>query len=191
MFFSLINLHTIPHNDKAKTCFYNFLQVYKAKKITFTHSKYLDTLLSTLLKELWERTASSLLGYDATSLRFDLTPVFGELLSFSSADPLKRCQVGWEALLHRYFQVSPEIFDQIQVPKPLLRCLGSTLRVVVLLEGEPSPQSEVLKALEQVFIKDLSVFALYILASILISLPVTEAEKHPTCLVYTTAAGDE
>ena len=43
------------------------------------------------------------------------------------------------------------------VPKPLLRCLGCVLRVVVLLEGEPSPQSEVLSDLEQVFIKDLFV----------------------------------
>ena len=43
------------------------------------------------------------------------------------------------------------------VPKPLLRCLGCVLRVVVLLEGEPSPQSEVQSALEQVFINDLSV----------------------------------
>ena len=43
------------------------------------------------------------------------------------------------------------------VPKPLLRCLGCVLRVIVLLESEPSPQSEVLSALEQVFIKDLSV----------------------------------
>ena len=33
---------------------------------------------------------------------------------------------------------------QTLVPKPLLRCLGCVLRVVVLLEGEPSPQSEVL-----------------------------------------------
>ena len=42
---------------------------------------------------------------------------------------------------------------------PLLRrrSLGCVLRVVDLLEGEPSPQSEVLSALEQVFIKDLSV----------------------------------
>uniref|UniRef100_A0A4W5N0Q9 Uncharacterized protein n=1 Tax=Hucho hucho TaxID=62062 RepID=A0A4W5N0Q9_9TELE len=39
----------------------------------------------------------------------------------------------------------------------LLRCLGCVLRVVVLLEGEPSPQSEVLSTLEQVFIKDLFV----------------------------------
>ena len=36
------------------------------------------------------------------------------------------------------------------VPKLLLRCLGCVLRVVVLLEGEPSSQSEVLSALEQV-----------------------------------------
>ena len=41
------------------------------------------------------------------------------------------------------------------VPKPLLHCHGCVLRVVVLLEGEPSP--EVLSALEQVFIKDLSI----------------------------------
>jgi hypothetical protein len=44
------------------------------------------------------------------------------------------------------------------VPKLLRRCLGCVLRVVVLLESEPSPQSEVLSALEQVFIKDLSVY---------------------------------
>ena len=42
------------------------------------------------------------------------------------------------------------------VPKPLLHCLGCVLKVVVLLEDETSPQSEVLSALEQVFIKDLS-----------------------------------
>ena len=41
------------------------------------------------------------------------------------------------------------------VSKPLVRCLGCVLRVVVLLEVEPSPQSEVLSTLEKVFIKDL------------------------------------
>ena len=40
------------------------------------------------------------------------------------------------------------------VSKPLLRCLGCVLKVIILLKGEPSPKSEVLK---QVFIKDLSV----------------------------------
>ena len=88
-----------------------------------------------------------------------------------SADPLTLCQVGWGASLRSYFQVSPEMFNRVQVrsltgplkaiqrlvPQPLLCCLGCVLRVVVLLKGEPSPQSEILSALEQVFIKDLSV----------------------------------
>ena len=69
---------------------------------------------------------------------------------------------------HGYFQVSPEMFDQVQVdlvgplkdiqslvPKPRLRSLGCVLRVVVLLECEPLPQADVLSDLEQVFIKDL------------------------------------
>ena len=72
------------------------------------------------------------------------------------------------AWLHSYFQASPEMFGRVQVrvlagplkdiqrlvPKPLLRCLGGVLGVVVLLEGEHWPQSEVLSTLEQVFIKD-------------------------------------
>ena len=43
------------------------------------------------------------------------------------------------------------------VPEPVLHFLDCVLWVVVLLEGEPSPQSEVLSALDQVFIKDLSI----------------------------------
>ena len=65
------------------------------------------------------------------------------------------------------------MFDQVQVqalagplkdiqrlvPKPLICCLDCLLSVVVLLEGEPSPKSVVLSALEQVFIKDFSVLS--------------------------------
>ena len=95
-------------------------------------------------------------------------------------------------LLHSYIQVSPEMFDQVQVwalagplkdiqrlvPKPLLGCLGCVLRVIVLLEGEPSPQSEALSALE--FSSRIALyFALFIFPSILTSLPVPAAEKHP------------
>ena len=71
------------------------------------------------------------------------------------------------------------MFDRVQVQalawplkdiqrfvlKPLLLCLGCVLRVVVPLEGEPSPQSEVLSTLEQVFIKDI-----YVLCSVHLSL---------------------
>ena len=63
--------------------------------------------------------------------------------------------------------------------KPLLCCLGCVLRVIVLLEGEYSPQSEVLSNLEQVFIKIFLYFAPFIFPSILTRLPVPAAEKHP------------
>ena len=67
-----------------------------------------------------------------------------------------------------YFQVSPEVFDRVQVralaeplkdiqrlvPKPLLCCLGCVHRVIVLLEGDPLPQPEVLSALKQVFVEE-------------------------------------
>ena len=66
-------------------------------------------------------------------------------------------------------------FKDIQtlVLKPLLCWLGCVLRVVVLLEGEPSPQSEVLSTQGQVFIKDLSV-----LCSINLCLAVPAAENR-------------
>jgi hypothetical protein len=53
--------------------------------------------------------------------------------------------------------------NQRLAPKPLLRCLGCVLRVVVLLEGAPLCQTEILSPLEQVFIKELSVpFSVYL-----------------------------
>ena len=75
--------------------------------------------------------------------------VFGEFLPFFT-DPLMLCQVGWGVSLHSYFQVSPEMFDPVQVralagplkdiqspvPKPLQHCLDYVLRVIALMEGE-------------------------------------------------------
>jgi hypothetical protein len=78
------------------------------------------------------------------------------------------------------------MFDRVQVRAlagPLLRCFGCVLRVVVLLEGEASPQSEVLSAREQGFIKDLSV-----LCSIHLcldqSLSVPAAENATTTMLH-------
>ena len=82
------------------------------------------------------------------------TPVFGEFFPFFPADPssvrldgerhctaifrsLQRCSIGFKSGL------------LLGHSRPFLCCLGCVLRVVVLLEGEPSPQSEVLSALEQ------------------------------------------
>jgi hypothetical protein len=62
----------------------------------------------------------------------------------------------YSLILKMYEIVS--FFQDIQrlVPKPLLRCLGCVLRVVVLLEGETSPQSEVLSAMVHLLFKVLS-----------------------------------
>ena len=125
---------------------------------------YSDPLLSALLKRLWQRLQPRV--FLGMTLQAWHTCIW-EVSPFSS---LKVCQVVWGVSLHSYFQVSPEMFDQVQfralagplkdiqtlVPKPLLCCLGCVLRVLVLLEGEPTSQAEVLSALEQVFIKNLS-----------------------------------
>ena len=121
------------------------------------------------------------------------TPIFGQFCPFLFAAPLKLHQVGWEVSVHSHFQISPEMFNRILVwalawplkdihrvvLKPLLWYLGCVLRVVVLLKDEPSPQSEVKSALEQVFIQDPGYIAAFIFPSILTSLPVPAAEQHP------------
>ncbi len=64
--------------------------------------------------------------------------------------------------------------------KPLLRYFSCVLRVIVLLEGKPSAQSEVLSTLEKVFVQDIPVLVLGIhFPSIATSRPVPAAEKHP------------
>lgn len=75
-------------------------------------------------------------------------------------------QVWWEASLHSHFQIFQEILSQIQVwavagplkdtQRSLLWKPGCLLRVIVLLKVEPWPQSVVKRALEQVFIQDVS-----------------------------------
>ena len=169
----------------------NIFFFYKCIQINTPLHKYSAPSLSTLFNNLMaEITASGLLGYDTTCLAH---LCLGSFSHFFSADPLKLCQVGWGVFLHSYFQVSPEMFDRVQVwalagplkdiqrlvLKPLLHCLGWMLRVVVLLKGEPSLQSEVMSALEQVFIKDLSLFfAPFIFALILTSLPQSMPVKN-------------
>ena len=94
--------------------------------------------------------------------------------------------------IYSYFKVSLEMFDWVQVwapagplkdihrldLKPLLCYLGCVLRVVVLLEGEPSPQRS--WAHWSRFSSTISLyFALFIFPLILTSLSVPAAEKHP------------
>ena len=126
---------------------------------------YSELLLSTLCEApLTAITALSLIGYGATGLAYLYFGSFShsslQILSCSVKldgeshwtaifRSLQRCSIGFKSGLWRDIQRL--------VPKSLLRCLGCVLRVVVLLVCEPSPQSEVLSALQQVFIRDLSV----------------------------------
>ena len=86
--------------------------------------------------------------------------------------------------LHVRALAGPHKDIQRLVPKALLCCLGCVFRVVVLLEGEHSPQSEAPSTLEQVLIKELCTFAPFIFTSILTTLPVPSTENHP----HSTAA---
>ncbi len=43
------------------------------------------------------------------------TPGLGDFLTFFFANPLKFSQVGWGPLVDSHFQVSPEVFDWVQV----------------------------------------------------------------------------
>ena len=145
-FIFLSSVHTIPHNDKVKTVILTFL-----KKLKYNIYKYSDPLFSTLLKNRWQRLQHQVfLGMTLHACHTCIWGVSPILLCRSS-----QALSGWMGVfLHSYFHVSPEMCDRVQVwalagplndiqrlvPKPLLRCLGCVLRVVVLLEGEPSPK---------------------------------------------------
>ena len=160
------------------------MYIYKKKKLSHLN-KYSDPLLSTLAAI----TASRLLGYDATSL----APVFGEFLPFFSADTLKLCQVGWGVSLHRYFQVSPEMFKtglwlgHSRKFRDLSRshfCIGLAVCLGSLscwkVNFHPSLRS---CALWIRYSSRISLyFAPFIFPSILTSLTLPAAEKHPTAL---------
>ena len=121
------------------------------------------------------------------------TSIFGKFLPFYFAGPLKLHQVGWGVSVPSHFQISPKMFNRVQVWLwlghsrtftelsqshsfvILAVCLGSLSCWKMNLR--PSLRSRAL--LEQVFIKDLSVHCWIHLSSILTSLPVPAAEKHP------------
>ena len=145
--------HQSTHNTPQSQCKNRFLDISANNKNDITIYVSIQNLYSIHFWSTFDRDYSL---ESSRVWRYKLgTPVFGEFLPFLSADPLKLCQVGWGALLHSYFQVLPEMFDWVQVRalagplkdiqrlvlKPFLRCLGCVLRIIVLLEGEPSPQS--------------------------------------------------
>ncbi len=124
-----------------------------------------------------------------------------------TCSPLKLCQVGWgQTHIFRFLQkyligFNPRLwlghsrtFTELSVSHSC--CV---LRVIVLLEGEPSAQYEVLNALDWVFIKAISIFGPLSFSSTLTSSSVPAAENSPTargCYQHTLllgwySAGDE
>jgi hypothetical protein len=100
-FFSLIKLHTIPHNDKLKT---------ENDKLFYISIQTLHSVHS------WSTFGSDYSLESSWVWLYKIgTPVFGEFLPFFSADPLKVCQVGCGPSLPGYFQVFPEMLDRVQV----------------------------------------------------------------------------
>ena len=129
-------LHTIPHNVKVKKGF----KCFKNKTLKYL-LKYSHPLLSTWLKHLWQ------LLQPQVFLSMMSTPFSGQFLLCRSS----QAPSGWTGSVFALKDIHRLVL------KPLLCYLGCVLRVVVLLKGGPSPQSEVHSALEQVFIKDLPV----------------------------------
>uniref|UniRef100_A0A4W5JW74 N-acylneuraminate cytidylyltransferase n=1 Tax=Hucho hucho TaxID=62062 RepID=A0A4W5JW74_9TELE len=66
-----------------------------------------------------------------------------QALPFFSADPLKLCQVGWGALLHSYFQVSPEMLVWVKV-RDVAGPLKDIQRLVILISSGEDPVTKAL-----------------------------------------------
>ena len=134
-------------------------------------------------------TASIFLGYDAKSFAHLYLGSFshsslqilsnsvrldGERRCTANIRSLQRCSIG----LRSGLELSHKDIQRL-VPKPLLCYIGYVLKVIVLLEGEPSPQSE--DALWSRISSRISLyFATFIFPSIPTSLPVPAAENIPT-----------
>ncbi len=108
--FFLINLHSVPHNDKVKTILEMSVNLLKRKKKNISHlHKYSDPWLSTWLKHLWQQLQPWIFLGMTQKL---CTPGLGD---FFFANPLKLGQVGRGPSVDSHFQVSPEMFGRVQV----------------------------------------------------------------------------
>ncbi len=109
----------------------------------------------------------SLFGKDATSFsHLDLGILCHSSLQILSSSVRLDGKRWWTAILRSLQRCSIglsqgsgwAIQEQSRsVVKPLLRYFSCVLRVIVLLEGKPSAQSEVLSTLEKVFVQDIPV----------------------------------
>ena len=125
-------------------------------------------------------TAARLLGYGSISLAHLATGIFANSSRLNCSSSFKLDGFCWCTA------VIPQILNWIEVwcfdwaiPrhlnvsfKPLDCCFSSTLRVIVLMEGEALSQSQISGRLKQASLKNF-------LPSILTSFPVPADEEHP------------
>lgn len=109
LFFFLINF---PHNCKVKAEFSKYLWIYQIEKNEIGNELlYSDTLLITLLKQLWQQLVFNYFEYDVTSFQcLDL----GGLLPLFFVNSPKLIWVGRDSSVGSYFQVSPKMFKRIK-----------------------------------------------------------------------------
>ncbi len=158
-------LQTIPHNDNVKEDCLKSLQIYKKNKIKKNHI-YRFTAFAQYFVEapLASITVSNIFGYDATS--FD----HHHLAIICHSSPClftSQTLSGWMGQMHifRFLQkyligFNPRLwlghsrtFTELSISHSC--CV---FRFIVLLEGEPSAQFEVLNSLDMLFIKTIPIF---------------------------------
>ncbi len=148
--------------SKQKQNCHNFVNVLKIKKLKWVHCISIHTLNSVVS---WSTlTASSLFCLIRQALHIRIWQLSAIVLLTSS--PLKLCHVGWgQTHIFRFLQkyliaFKPRLWLGHSRTLTELSISHSccVLRVIVLLEGEPSAQSEVLNALDWVFIKAISIY---------------------------------
>ena len=149
--------------------------------------KYSQPLRNTLLKHLWQQLQPQVflirMQQAWHTYFWSVSPIF-------FAGRIKLHQVGWGVSVHSHFQISPEVFNQVQVwalagplkdiyrvvPKPLLLswlCAQGRWNMNLC----PSLRFRVLQSR---FSSRMSLYiATFIFPSILTSLTVPVAEKHP------------
>ena len=143
---------------KQKQVLHFFANIFKIIPKNLIHIS-IQTLYSVLC---WSTFGSDYRLVSSWVWRYKrVTPEFVEFLPIFSADPLKHCQVEWGESIHSYFQ--PLQRCSIGFKSELWLCHSRTFRDLsrshscVVLSVCLGSSSEVLGALEKVFIKDLSV----------------------------------
>jgi len=132
-----------PIMTRWKKFAWNFCKYIKNKKLKYNMYISIHSLCSMLC---WSTFGSNYSLKSFWVWRYKLgTPIYGQFLPFFFAEPLRLHQVGWGASVHSHFQISPEMFNWVQVwalagplkdihrvvPKPLVSRLSSRMSLYI------------------------------------------------------------